>query len=396
MKNIFDGIRVIDFTSNAAGPISTMHLADFGAEVIKIEKPKVGDDTRSFPPSLDGVGVPFFWFNRGKKSVAMDVAEPEGQEVIKKLAAVADIVVESFKPGTMEKYGLGYEVLKKINPKLIFCSVSAYGQTGPYSAKPGYDIVAQALSGVMDLTGDPSGPPVRSGIVLADYTAGIHAYAAIVSALYHRQNTGVGQYIDISLLDCMVSFNGLVESAGLGRKVTRTGNHHGLLAPFGLFQGTGGSVIIGAPNQKLWAALCTVMGKPELAVDPLFATAPERLKNLESLVGEIETWLKTFANVDEPLALIDKASIPCAKVNATADLLKDVQLIERGMITEMEMPDQMPTRKIKARGNPLKFSAVKAEMKKPPNLGQHEAEILSLLGYDASSIETLKNKWSVS
>ncbi len=396
MSNIFDGIRVIDFTSNAAGPISTMHLADFGAEVIKIEKPKVGDDTRSFPPSLDGIGVPFFWFNRGKKSVVLDVADPEGRDVLLKLIADADIVVESFKPGTMEKYGLGYEALKKHNPALIMCSVSAYGQTGPYSRKPGYDIVAQALSGVMDLTGDPSGPPTRSGIVLADYTAGIHAYAAIVSALYYRKCTGKGQYIDISLFDCMVSFNGYVESAGLGRKVTRTGNHHGLLAPFGLFRGTGGSVIIGAPNTTLWGNLCSVMGKPELATDPLFASATDRLKNLDKLVMEIEHWLKTFPSIDEPLAQVDKGGIPCAKVNTTADLLNDEQLKARGMITELEMPDGLPTRKIKARGNPLKFSEVKAAMKNPPNLGQHQEEILKSVGYDEIVIGRLKEKWSVS
>ena len=200
MKNLFDGLRVVDFTSNAAGPVSTGYLADFGAEIIKVEKPVAGDDMRSFPPDLHGTGLFFFWPNRGKKSLVLDMADPEGREIALKLIEEADIVVESFKPGTMENFGLGYEDLRKVNPAIIMCSVSAFGQTGPHSPKPGYDVVAQALSGIMDLTGDPSGPPTRSGVVLADYTTGIYAYAAIVSALYHRERTGKGQHVDIALL----------------------------------------------------------------------------------------------------------------------------------------------------------------------------------------------------
>ena len=229
MKNLFDGLRVVDFTSNAAGPVSTTYLADFGAEIIKVEKPVAGDDTRHFPPDLHGTGLVFFWLNRGKKSLVLDMADPEGKEIALKLIAEADIVVESFKPGTMEKFGLGYEDLRKVNPAIIMCSVSAFGQTGPYSHKPGYDVVAQALSGIMDLTGDPSGSPTRSGVVLADYTTGIYAYSAIVSALYHRERTGIGQHVDISLLDCMTSFNSYLDVAAIGGKPTRTGNHHPLL-----------------------------------------------------------------------------------------------------------------------------------------------------------------------
>lgn len=278
MKNIFEGLRVVDFTSNAAGPVSTAYLADFGAEVLKIERPGVGDDIRTFPPFVDGLAVPSLWLNRGKKSLVLDMTDPEGQEIALKLIASADIVVESFKPGVMKKFGLDYQSLKKIKPELIMCSVSAFGQTGPYSHKPGYDIVAQALSGFMDLTGDAEGAPTRAGFVLGDYTAGVYAYGAIVSALYHRKCTGFGQHVDIALFDCLVSFNGLIEPAGTGGKPTRSGNHHSLLAPFGLFNGTGGSVIIGAPNPKLWALLCNVMGKAELTKDSLFATSSDRVK----------------------------------------------------------------------------------------------------------------------
>jgi len=396
VKNLFDGLRVVDFTSNAAGPISTAYLADFGAEILKIEKPGVGDDIRVFPPDLDGFGLLFFWLNRGKKSLVLDMTDPDGRQIARKLIAQADVVVESFRPGTMENFGLGYEDLKNINPALIMCSVSAFGQTGPYSHKPGYDIVVQALSGVMDLTGEPDGSPVRSGIVLGDYTSGVYAYAAIVSALYHRKNTGSGQYIDISLLDCMVSYNGFVETAGIGKNPTRTGNHHSLLAPFGVFNGRSESIIIGAPNPKLWTLLCDVMGKSEMATDPAFATGSDRLQNMDQLVDLVETWLKSFSNINEPLALIEEAGIPCAKVNTTTDLLEDEQLKAREMITDLETPDGMPTRSIKARGNPFKFSEVRADMKKPPALGQHQNEILKSVGYDDAKIAELKTRWRVS
>jgi CoA:oxalate CoA-transferase len=396
MKNIFDGLRVVDFTSNAAGPVSTAYLADFGAEVLKIERPGVGDDIRAFPPSLDGTGIPYLWLNRGKKSLVLDMTDPEGLGIARKLIASADIVVESFKPGTMEKFGLDYLSLKEINPTLIMCSVSAFGQTGPYSHKPGYDIVAQALSGFMDLTGEADGAPTRAGFVLGDYAAGVHAYGAIVSALYHRKCTGVGQHVDIALLDCLVSFNGLIEPAATGRKPTRTGNHHSMLAPFGLFNGSNGSVIIGAPNPKLWTLLCNVMGKGEMAKDPLFATGPDRIKNMDKLIELVETWLKTFSDIAEPLELIDQAGIPCAKVNTTAEVLEDEQLKARGMIAELETPDGLPTRKIIARGNPFKFSEVKAVLKKPPVLGQHQDEILQSVGYDEAKIAELKSKWNLS
>lgn len=395
MKNIFDGIRVIDFSTNAAGPFSTALMADFGAEIIKIEKPKTGDDMRAYPPMMDGVGMPFFWPNRGKKSVVLDMNDSEGREIAHKLIDAADLVVESFKPGTMANFGLDYETLKTHNPALIMCSVSAYGQTGPYKDKPGYDIVAQALSGVMDLTGDPSGLPTRIGFVAADYTTGLYAYSAIVSALYHRKMTGLGQYVDVALLDCLVTFNGMVESAGLGRRPTRSGNHHSLLSPFGLFRGNGGSVIIGAPNPKLWTRLCEVMGRAELAIDPKFNTAADRMKNLTQMVSEIEKWLGAFPNVDAPLELLDKAGIPCSKVNNTNDVLVNPQLIARDMITELETPDEVSTRKIITRGNPLKFSAVKPVMKKAPRLGQDQVEVLRSIGYTDEMISTVKNKWQI-
>lgn len=395
MNNIFDGLRVVDFTTNAAGPLSTAFLSDFGAEVIKIEKPKIGDDIRTYAPMFEGIPLPLLWLNRGKKSLVLDMKDEEAKEIARRLIATADVVVESFKPGTMEKFGLGYEEVKKINPRIIMCSVSAYGQTGPLRNKPGYDIVAQALSGIMDLTGDPQGEPVRSGTAIADYITGLNTYAALVSALYYRQVSGKGQYIDIALLDCVVSFNGLIETASIGKRPTRAGNHHVSMAPFGVFSGNDGSLVICAPSPRMWEKLCEAMGKSELANEPRFKTGADRLKHLNQLIKEIETWLKSFDKVDIPLSLLDAAGIACCKVSTTNEVLDDEQLKSRGMIMELETPDGVPTRKIRARGNPWKFSETQAVLKKAPNLAQHEDEILKRLGYDDRTISMLKEKWSI-
>lgn len=395
MQRIFEGLRIIDFTTNVAGPFTTAFLADFGAEVIKIEKPKLGDDTRFFAPQLDGVGIPFCWNNRGKKSLVLDMADPEAIEIVRKLVPTADIVIESFKPGTMQKFGLDYPALKKMNPRIIVCSVSGFGQNGPYSNKPGYDLIAQALSGAMDMTGEADGPPMRMGLAVADYNAGIHAFAGICAALFHRERTGQGQLVDISLLDCLVGINGMIEIAGVGKKPTRSGNHHGSLAPFGVYEGSNGSLIICAPAQSPWKSLCMLMKRPELVEDPLFANTGARVKNIAPLIEAIESWLQSFTDVEEPWRLMDAAGIPCAKVNNSNQALENPQLLAREMIIDLETPDGVSQERIKARGNPLKFSADKALPGKAPALGQHEAEILSSIGYDEAAISRVKEKWSV-
>lgn len=395
MKKMFDGLRVVDFTSNVAGPFSTAMLADFGAEVIKIEKPGTGDDSRGFAPNLGEVGVPFCWQNRGKKSVVLDMEDPKAVEIARKLIGTADLLVESFKPGTMKKFGLDYEALKMIHPRIIYCSVSAYGQSGPMSAKPGYDFIAQALSGAMDLTGEADGPPTKLGIMLADYLAGVFSYGAMTSALYHRERTGEGQQIDIALLDCLVSINGQVETAGLGKKPTRSGNHSLALAPFGVFQGKGEAVVICASAQKPWLALCELMRRKDMSEDPRFRNSGMRANALGAVVAAVESWLQSFADVDEPLSLMDKAGIPCAKVNSCADVLENAQLKARGMIIELETPAGVAPRKMTARGNPIKFSAVGAELKSAPTLGQHQDEVLTEMGYDANTIAEIKTKWGI-
>lgn len=396
MKNLFDGIRVVDFSGVLAGPHPTAMLADFGAEVIKIEKSKTGDDMRSFLPQFEGTGVPFFMMNRGKKSIVLELADSDGIEIANKLVETADIVVENFRPGVMKKFGLSYEDVKKINPNVIYCSISAFGQEGPYSKKPGYDLLAQAISGAMDLTGDADGDPARLGFVLGDYAAGCYAFGAIASALFHRERTGIGQHIDLSLVDSLVSYNHYMEGVNFGENPRRTGNNSPGAAPFGIFEGSNNEfAVVCAINPKHWGLLCNVLGKEAWLEDPEFITRAARLKNADRITAAIEEWLQSFEKIEEPIKIMDEIGVPTAKVNSTADMLNDDYLISRGMIVDLELPDGMSVKTIKAKGNPLRFSEAKAVLGKAPTLGQHEDEVLQSLGYDDAKITELKKKWGL-
>jgi len=395
MKNLFEGITVVDFTSNVAGPMSMALMADYGAEVIKVERVGVGDDFRHIAPIIDGKhGILFTYFNRCKKSFAVDLKDPDGLEAVKKLIAGADVVIESWTPGTIAEFGLGYEEVRKLNPRIIMCSISGYGQTGPYKDRPGYDIIAQGYSGIMDITGEPDGPPQRIGSTIADYTGGLHAFGAISAALYHRAETGKGQYIDISLLDCMFAINGLIELESFRGNVTRTGNHHPLLVPYGLFQGRTGSIIIGALNPKLWTAVAQTMGKPELADDPRFNTVGARQANRPAMIEIIEEWLRTFESLDDAVELLVAAGVPCGKVSTAKETLTNPQLVARDMVVDLPMPDDVKEpRSLKSRGNPLKFSDLTPRRARAPILGQDNDEVLKKLGYDDARIAELGARW---
>lgn len=395
MAKLFEGIRVIDFTNNAAGPVCASILADYGAEVIHLERPVVGDDGRMFGPYVDGKGAMFLWLNRGKKSITVDLQDPEGRKIAHDLIMTADVVIENFRPGVMKKFGLDYATLKEEKPSLVYCSISAYGQTGPYSQKPGYDLIAQAMSGVMDLTGEPDGAPVRSGVVLADYNAGFNGYAGIAMALYYREKTGIGQHVDVSLVDCLLAMNSTIENAELGGITHRTGNHQHALAPFGLFKGRDGYAVICAPNNKLWGLLAGVMGKPELAKDPKFVNAKARIENLKELVATIEGWLQSFEHVEEPIELMDQGGVPACKVYKTEDIIKDEHLRARGMITQMRTPADMPSiDTVTARGVHLKFSETPGELGVAPMLGEHNYEIFQELGYDKEAVDAILSRWA--
>lgn len=382
MKTIFEGIKVLDLTNNIAGPFSTAMLADYGAVVIKVEKPNGGDDSRAWAPLVDGVSAYYLWHNRGKKSIVLDLKSDADLEIIRELVKQVDVVVESFRPGIMEKFRLGYQDIATMNPRIIMCSISAFGQTGPYRNLPGYDLIAQAMSGVMDVTGESDGPPQKLGPSVADYSGGFNAFGAIAAALFYRERTGEGQHIDVSLLECIIAANDYCEPAFMGRPVTRNGNHHSMLAPYGVFNGKDGSIVIAVLNPKLWETFTTIIGKPELATDPRFVTASDRIDNLPEVIEIIEQWLCTLDQIDDGEKLLKENGIPCAKVKRVIDLKTDPHLLERGTVTELQLPDS--NEKLTTRGVHIKFSKTPGKLGVPPKLGEHKQEILEKFNIDSN------------
>jgi len=394
---VFEGIKVIDFSNNVAGPCCTAMLADMGAEVIKIERPVAGDDSRGNVPRLEGKSLNFNWYNRGKKSVELSMKDAEALEILLKMIADADVVMESFKPGQMKKYGLDYETVVKINPQVIYCSVSACGQTGGYAKKPGFDVIAQGMSGFMDMQGDPSGDPVKSGVTVGDYVGAFNAYGGIVTALYHRTLTGEGQYIDISLLDGLISIMTPMEGAAtLDLKPTRAGRHHNTLAPYGIYRSKkGDSVVIAAFSASQWNKLCTAMRKPELLEDERFASIGLRAENIADLEEIIQGWLNTFETIEEPIALMDQAGVACCKIKSVYEVAHDPVLWERGSLTEIELPlSYKENRTYKARGPWIRYSKTPAEMLRAADLGEHNYEILEKYGWSKEKIDKKEDEWS--
>ncbi|HBR09008.1 MAG TPA: carnitine dehydratase [Clostridiales bacterium] len=397
MKKVFEGIRVIDFSNNLAGPCSASMLTDMGAEVIKIERPVTGDDSRGIAPRVEGQSLQFIWFNRGKKSVELALNDPESQEILFKMIADADIVLESFRPGTMKKYNLDYASVVKVNPNIIYCSVSACGQTGAYSGKPGFDVIAQGMSGLMDLNGDPDGDPVKAGVTIGDYVGSFNAYSAMVTALYYRQLTGEGQYIDVSLLDGLISCNSTLENAAtLGAKPTRSGRHHSTMAPYGIYRGKNGqSVIVAAFTVSQWTKLCGAMGRPELLDDPRFASVVLRAKNIKDLEMIIEEWLRSFEQIDEAIELMECAGVACCKIRSTYEVANDHVLWDCGSLVEIPtQPSFKELKAIKARGPWIKYSKTPAEMLRAPDLGEHNYEILGKYGWSKEKIDEKEAAWS--
>jgi crotonobetainyl-CoA:carnitine CoA-transferase CaiB-like acyl-CoA transferase len=269
MKGIFDGVVVVDLSNNVAGPNATAMLADYGAEIIKIEKPVIGDDNRAYGPFLEGKGVIAMGLNRNKKSIVLDTRKPDALDVLRRLIEKADVVVETFRPGYMKKIGFGYEDIIKIKPDIIMCSVSGYGQTGPWGDRPGYDLMIQAASGLMNATGYADASPSKVGFAVGDFCTSLTVFGALASALYHKSKTGEGQYIDVCLFESLINILDFTDVAYNNMPVPpRSGAHHATLAPFGLFKGTDGYVMIGAVSEKLWASLCKLMNKEELINDP--------------------------------------------------------------------------------------------------------------------------------
>lgn len=394
-RPVFEGLKVLDVTNNYAGPMAGSMLADYGAEVWHVEKPVLGDDNRFFPPMVDGISINYCVSNRGKKSVVLDLKDPRGKEVFIKLAKKADVLLESYRPGVMKKLGLSYEDLKDINPRLIYCSISAYGQTGPYASRPGYDVIAQAVSGMMDMIGEPDGQPTKIGPAIGDWMGALNAFGCIGTALYYRSETGEGQHIDISLARSLMWMAAKLDHKLTGTVATRTGNHHSNLAPYGIFTGNNNeSVVIGVLSTNLWNKFCDVMNKPELAEDPRFISNDKRVENKKILIDIIQEWLRSFDHINDAVKLLMDAGIPCSKIYNMVDVDEDPHFNQCGWITNMPMADGMvdfPTRRFPT--DPFEFSAFSAEYRKAPALGENNHEILEPLGYSAEEIDQMESEW---
>jgi crotonobetainyl-CoA:carnitine CoA-transferase CaiB-like acyl-CoA transferase len=390
MVKPLDGIVVIDLSRVLAGPYCTMQLADMGATVIKVEIPDSGDDTRAYgPPFLNGESTYFLSVNRNKKSMTLNLKHERGKEILRQLLQKGDVLVENFRPGTLASLGFGYDAVHGVNPRLIYCSISGFGQTGPYAQRPGYDLVVQGEGGVMSLTGDPDGPPMKVGLSFADITAGTNAFAGILLALLTRDRTGEGQWIDVSLLDCQVSL--LTYQAGIyfatGKSPQRLGNQHPSITPYETFECRDGYIILACGNQGFWEKFCKLAGVDHLLADARFTTMKKRVENRDALTPLIAAVVRTRTR-QEWYEILDREGIPCGLIKNVAEVCTDPQVLARDMVVELQHPTAGP---IKVNGIPIKLSATPGEVKDPPPLlGQQTDQILSeVLGYTASQIAEL-------
>lgn len=376
MQAALSDVVIIDLSRVFAGPYCTMMLGDLGATVIKVEQPGKGDDTRQFgPPYVAGEAAYYLGLNRNKYSVALDFKNPADLQRLLDLLKTATVLVENFRPGTLDKLGLGYEALRAINPGLIYCSISGYGQTGPYAMRPGYDFVAQAESGIMSVTGEVDGEPQRVGTPIADTAAGMFACMSILAALYARQQTGRGQRIDISLLEAAISLLGNVSANHLisGEESPRYGNGHPNIVPYQAFRTKNGYIVVSCGNDRLYHALCSLLEREDLANDPRFATNPQRVRNRAALIPILQ---EQFARreTDEWLEQLRAAGIPCGPINTVSQIYNDPHIQARGFVWQCEHPTAGP---IKLSGSPMRLSETPTRLyKAPPLLGEDNDTIL--------------------
>ena len=395
-------IRVLDLSRVLAGPWAAQNLADLGAEVIKVERPGVGDDTRGWgPPYIkDAEGrdtteaAYYASVNRNKKSVTLDIGKPEGQAIVRELAAKCDVLIENYKLGTLQRYGLAYDDLKPLNPRLIYCSVTGFGQDGPYAPRPGYDFIFQGMGGLMSITGERDGEigagPMKVGIAITDVLTGMYASLAICAAITHVERTGQGQYIDLALLDTIVAFNAnqVVSYLASGNIPQRWGNAHPQVVPYEVFATSDGHLILAVGNDGQHARFWKVAGRPELAEDPLFKTNSQRIINRKALIPLIAEVMKTRTK-REWLELLESATVPCGPINNMQEVFEDAQVQHRGL--RVDMPHALGgTAPVVA--SPMRFSATPVEYRiAPPLLGAYNAEVYQgLLGKTAAEMEKLK------
>jgi len=390
------GYRVLDLSRILAGPYCTMILGDQGAEVIKVERPGTGDDTRTWgPPFSSGESAYYICCNRNKKSIVIDLNKPAGVELVKELAKVSDVLVENFTPGLTVRFGLDYDTIHGLNPRLVYASITAYGQDGPYMKRPGYDMVLSAVGGLMWITGEKDGNPCKVGVAITDVLTGVYASSAITSALLWRERSGKGQYLDISLLDVQVAGLANIASNYLvaGKEATRWGTAHESIVPYQVFNTNDRPIAIAVANQKLWVNFCEATGKKEWLDDPRFESNPRRVENREILLPLIDELFAT-KTCDEWMEILVGAAIPCGPVNNMQHLFADPQIRHRNMIAEVPHPT---IGTLKLTGAPIKFSDTPSSIRRhPPLLGEHTDEVLAeALGYSNDKIKSLKAEGAV-
>lgn len=384
-----EGLVVLDMTRVLAGPYTGMILADMGADVLKIEARGKGDDSRAFGPFKDGESVYYMSLNRGKRSMTLNLKSPEGKEILKELVKKADVLLENFRGGTMKKLGLDYDVLKEINPRLIYSACTGFGMTGPYKTDPAYDVIVQGMGGIMSITGEAGGEPMKCGASIGDITAGLFSAIGVMIALYNREKTGKGQLVDVSMLDCQVAIleNAIARYTNAGVSPKPIGNRHPSITPFQALPCKDGYVIIAVGNDNLWKKFCALIERPDLFEDERFKTNPLRTNNVEALTVELN---KTFKEktIDEWLHLLKEAGIPVGPINDVARVMKDPAVIARDMIVTTHHPK---AGEVQMAGVPIKLSDTPGSVDAPaPMLGQHTVELLKeFLGYDDAKIQHL-------
>ncbi len=400
MTGPLDGLKVFDLTRILAGPHCTQILGDLGAEIIKIERPGMGDDTRNFaPPYLRGEdgadsaeSAYFAGTNRNKRSVTLNLSDPEGQALARRLIAQCDVLVENFKTGTLAKYGLGFDDLHGEFPRLIYCSITGFGQTGPYASRPGYDALIQGMGGVMSLTGEPDGEPMKIGVSIADMMSGMYAGMSILATIRHQQITGEGQHIDISMLDSHVAWlaNQGMSYLATGEVPKRLGNMHPSIVPYQVMPSADGYFVLSVGNDPTFERFCGVAGCTELLEDDRFATAPQRVRNRDR-VTEVLNAITRKKPSAWWLEALEKANIGCGPINDLAQVFDDPQVKAREMVIEMDHPAAGKTKLI---ASPIKLSGTPVSYRKPPPLlGQHTEEVLAeFLDIPAGAVAALRDK----
>ena len=396
-------LRVLDLSRVLAGPWCTQNLADLGAEVIKVERPGVGDDTRGWGPpwmartdALDQQRDSTYYAaaNRGKKSLTLDISRPEGQRIVRELAAVSDVLVENYKIGDLRRYGLDYESLKVINPGLVYCSITGYGQTGPSASKPGYDFVFQAIGGLMSITGQrddlPGGGPQKVGVAIADVMTGMYATIAILAALNHRAISGMGQYIDMALLDCVVALGGnqVTGYFASGSPPRRYGNAHASLVPYQVFEAADGEMVVAVGNDTQWKRFCEALDRPDLARDPRWTKVTGRITGREILIPELENTMRC-RGVEEWIKRLESRGVPCGRINDYAQVFEDPQVRHRGLRVDMSVPDGSTVSTIasplRLMGTPVRYT------RPPPRRGDSVDDVLGgILGRSAQEIAVFR------